>query len=294
MLTLILMRCGLRVGDACNLAFDCVIRDADGAAYLRYLNRKMKREALVPIDEEVENEIIAQQHRVLHRWPGGSRWLFPAPRMNPDGTRPLTTHSYRGQLDLWLERCDVRDEHGRAVHLTPHQWRHTFGTRLINRDVPQEVVRVLLDRSSGEMTAHYARLHDTTVRRHWEKARKVNIKGEKVTVDPEGPLAEATWAKQRLGRVTQALPNGYCGLPVQKVCPHANACLTRPMFVTTPEFLPQHREQQQQLLQIVSAAEARGQARVVEMNRQVLGNLEKIITGLESDPGQSEATADAS
>lgn len=144
------------------------------------------------------------------------------------------------------------------------------------------------------MTAHYARLHDTTVRRHWEKARKVNIKGESVTVDPDGPLAEATWAKQRLGRVTQALPNGYCGLPVQKTCPHANACLTCPMFVTTPEFLPQHREQRQQLLQIVSAAEARGQARVVEMNRQVLGNLQKIITGLESDPGQSEATADAS
>ncbi|MDV9194593.1 tyrosine-type recombinase/integrase [Streptomyces sp. Wh19] len=249
---------------------------------------------LRPCDEEVENEITTQQQRVLDRWPSGSRWLFPAPRMNPDGTRPLTTHSYRGQLDPWLERCDVRDEHGRAVHLTPHQWRHTFGTRLINRDVPQEVVRVLLDHSSGEMTAHYARLHDTTVRRHWEKARKVNIQGESVTVDPQGPLAEATWAKQRLGRVTQALPNGYCGLPVQKTCPHANACLTCPMFVTTPEFLPQHREQRQQLLQIVSAAEARGQARVVEMNRQVLGNLEKIITGPESDPGQSEATADAS
>jgi hypothetical protein len=144
------------------------------------------------------------------------------------------------------------------------------------------------------MTAHYARLHDTTVRRHWEKARKINIKGESVTVDPDGPLAEATWAKQRLGRVTQALPNGYCGLPVQKTCPHANACLTCPMFVTTPEFLPQHREQRQQLLQIVTAAEARGQARVVEMNRQVLGNLEQIITTLESDPDLPEATADAS
>lgn len=217
-----------------------------------------------------------------------------APRMNPDGTRPRTTHSYRGQLDRWLERRDVRDEHDRAVHLTPHQWRHTLGTRLINQDVPQEVVRVLLDHSSGEMTAHYARLHDSTVRRHWEKARKVNIKGANVTVDPDGPLAEATWAKQRLGRVTPALPNGYCGLPMQRTCPHANACLTCPMFVTTPEFLPQHREQQQQLLQIVSSAEARGQARVAEMNRQVLDNLEKIITGLEADPGQRETAADAS
>ena len=76
------------------------------------------------------------------------------------------------------------------------------------------------------MTAHYARLHDTTVRRHWEKARKVNAKGEAVTIDPDGPLAEANWAKQRLSRATQALPNGFCGLPAVKTCPHANAPLT--------------------------------------------------------------------
>jgi hypothetical protein len=66
----------------------------------------------------------------------------------------------------------------------------------------------------------------TTVRRHWEKARKVNAQGETVTIDPGGPLAEANWAKQRLGRATQALPNGFCGLPVQKTCPHANACFS--------------------------------------------------------------------
>lgn len=117
----------------------------------------------------------------------------------------------------------------------------TKGTALINRDVPQEVVRVLLDHTSAEMTAHYARLHDTTVRRHGENARKVNANGETITVDPAGPLAEASWAKQRLGRATQSLQNGFCGLPVQKSCPHANACLTCPMFVTTAEFLPQHR-----------------------------------------------------
>jgi hypothetical protein len=144
------------------------------------------------------------------------------------------------------------------------------------------------------MATHYARLHDTAVRRRWERARKANIKGESVTVDPARPLAEATWAKQWLGHATQALPNGYCGLAVQRTCPHANACLTGPMFLTTHEFLPQHREQRQQLLQIVSAAEARGQARVVEMNRQVPGDLEQVITMLEANPDQPEATADAS
>ena len=80
LLTVILMRCGLRVGDASKAAFDCLVRDSDGAPYLRYVNRKMKREALVPIDEEVEQAITEQQQRVLRRWPDGSRWLFPAPR----------------------------------------------------------------------------------------------------------------------------------------------------------------------------------------------------------------------
>ncbi|HUY48177.1 MAG TPA: hypothetical protein VMV92_21015, partial [Streptosporangiaceae bacterium] len=62
--------------------------------------------------------------------------------------------------------------------------------------------------------------------RHWEKARKVSATGQAVILEPDGPLAEAAWAKQRIGRATQALPNGYCRLPMVKSCPHANAPLT--------------------------------------------------------------------
>jgi hypothetical protein len=60
----------LRVGDAVSLSFDCVVRDADHAPYLRYFNRKRRREGLVPIDE-IERGIVAQQQRVLARWPQG-------------------------------------------------------------------------------------------------------------------------------------------------------------------------------------------------------------------------------
>jgi hypothetical protein len=55
------------------------------------------------------------------------------------------------------------------------------------------------------------------------------------------------------------------------------------MFLTTTEFLPQHRQQRQQTLRIISVAEARGQTRMVEMNRHVADNLERIITALEAD-----------
>lgn len=287
LVTLILIRAGLRVSDALRLRRDCVVTDAAGAPYLRYVNHKMRREALVPIDEET-HALIGERTATI----GQSPWLFPRATKNPDGRFPVAASTYRGALYRWLNRCNVTDAHGQPVHLTPHQWRHTLGTRLINRDVPQEVVRRILDHDSPQMTAHYARLHDSTVRRHWEAARKVDIAGETVTVDPDGPLADAAWAAQRLGHATQALPNGFCGLPVQQACPHANACLTCPAFLTTVEFLPQHREQHDQTVQIITAAEARGQQRLAEMNRQVLANLERVITSLEGDP-TNDTVADA-
>jgi hypothetical protein len=82
-----------------------------------------------------------------------------------------------------------------------------------NRDVPQEVVRKILDHDSHAMTAHYARLSDATIRRHWEQARKVNATGQTVTINPDGPLAKASWAKQRLSRATQALPTATAACP---------------------------------------------------------------------------------
>lgn len=293
LITVILIRCGLRVSDAARLPFECVVNDADNAPYLRYYNHKMKREALVPIDSELNDLIRAHQQHVLQTWDAAPPVLFPSARTNLNGTQSVRSHGYRSALRRWMLRCDIRDEYGRPVSITPHQLRHSLGTRLINQDVPQEVVRRILDHDSHAMTAHYARLSDTTIRRHWEKSRKVNATGEAVTLDPDGPLAEAAWAKQRISRATQALPNGYCSLPLVKTCPHANACLTCPMFVTTAEFLPQHRQQHQQVLEIISAAEARGQTRQVEMNQHVADNLEKIITALEADDPDQEA-ADAS
>ncbi len=68
------------------------------------------------------------------------------------------------------------------------------------------------------------------------------------------------------------------------------------MFVTTAEFLPQDHAQRRETLQIISAAEANDHARVAEMNRQVAGNLDKIITALEADgqDGNKEAAASGS
>ena len=150
LVTLILIRAGLRITDALRLEHDCVVTDAAGAPYLRYVNHKMRRQALVPIDEQLRELISEQQRRVADAVTSPAR-LFPRPTKNCDGTAPTSSSTYRLALYRWLQRCDIRDEHGRLVHFTPHQWRHTLGTRLINRDVPQEVVRRILDHYVGDL-----------------------------------------------------------------------------------------------------------------------------------------------
>jgi len=105
-----------------SLPRDRVVTDADGAPYLRYDNHKMKRQALVPIDEQLHALIVEQQARV-----GQAPVLFPRPTKNPDSRAPVASSTYRLALYRWLARCQVRDTHGRPVALTPHQWRHTLG-----------------------------------------------------------------------------------------------------------------------------------------------------------------------
>lgn len=173
LLARILMATGLRISDGAGLAIDCLIRDAQGAPYLRYRNHKMFRDAVVPIDDELAVAIESHQQDVISRLPAAEFLLLRETR-NPTGRLGYSPDTFRHRLYRWLADCDIRDELGRPVHVTPHQWRHTYATRLINADVPQEVVRRLLDHTSHEMTSRYARLSDHTIRQKWENARSTS------------------------------------------------------------------------------------------------------------------------
>ena len=131
-----------------------------------------------------------------------------------------------------------------ALGVHPHLFRHHVGTSMVNEKIPLTVIQKVLDHGSIEMTAHYARLHDETVKqevRRWHE--RVNIRGERIALPVDGPLQEAAWMKERIARAKQALPNGYCGLPLVQSCPHPNACLSCASFLTDGSFRAVHEQQ---------------------------------------------------
>ena len=280
---LVLIETGLRSDDALQLPADPVVMLPDGSPVLRFVNHKRNREAAIPISDRLLERIRHQQAHNARAFPNGSPWLLPAiGPCNGQGQTPYSAATLRDRLRAWLAELELLDAHGRRVTVTAHQFRHTLGTRMINKDVPLEVIRRMLDHGSLQMTQVYSRLSDAKLREHFDTYHeRVNRRGEKVTLTTDGVLGEAAWTKERLARARQALPNGYCGLPLQQRCPHPNACLSCESFLTDPTFLDQHREHLARVDEQLEKASENGWQRIAESNESDRINLINIIDGLE-------------
>ncbi len=290
-LIVLIQETGLRANDACALVFNPIIVDSAGWPCLKFYNTKMATEQLLPLSQRAADAVHAQQVHLRSRWPDGCPRLFPSPHSNPDGARGFSYATLRHRLADWQDHIDLHDESGQRVSVTAHQFRHTLGTRLINAGVPQHIVQQMLGHASPQMTARYATIHDATVRAAFDdyQQHRVDVGGHLLPFDPHGPSADAEWIKHNLARVQASLPNGYCGRPPQQDCPHPNACLTCPDFQTTPMFLPLHRRQRDDTLELIELAQQRGNSRLIANHRQVLDNLDTVITALETidDPRSS-------
>jgi integrase len=285
-LVIVLIETGLRAGDACNLEFNPMIDDSVGWPCLRFDSTKVSAEQLIPLSAKAAAAIRDQQDHDRRQWPAGTPWLFPGIVDNADGSKPYVHGTLSRQLHRWQTVIDLRDEAGEPVRVTGHRFRHTLGTRLINSGVPQHVVQKLLGHASPNMTGHYARVHDSTIRQAFDRyqQQRVNTAGDLLGYDPDAPTATAEWVKHNLSRVRDSLPNGYCGRPPQQDCPHPNACLTCPDFQTTPEFLDVHRRQATTNRRLIARADTNGQFRLAANLRQVQASLEQIIPALEALP----------
>lgn len=281
----VLRHTGMRTRSLVHIPFDC-LRVVDGAAYLTFFNTKRRggtQEHTIPISPGLADVVREQQQWVRSFWPDEQpTWLFPARNANPTGSRPAHRNSIGNTLVKWVRVCGIEAGDGQDLHFWPHRLRHTLATQMINDGVPQRAVQDYYGHASPEMTAHYAKLLDQTLRREIDAFRdRVNRRGERIDVMPPGIEHNAVLLKERIARAKQTLPNGYCGIPIQSKCPHPNACLSCDAFLTDESFRPVLVEQRARARQHADSAAAAGLDRVVEINLADVAALDAVLTGLD-------------
>jgi site-specific recombinase XerD len=290
---LLLAHTGLRVSSVVTLTRDALEIGSDDHPYLRYLNvkLKLKREAMIPIGPVLAEQIRLQQRYLDAAYgPDGTRFLLPSPPEGRVGWSPgrgggchIAKHTVGHIVSKYVRRAEIRGSDGQlATGVHPHLFRHHLGASLVNDGVALPVIQRVLDHESIEMTARYAHVADETVERELARWReRVNIRGERIALPVDGPLAQAAWMKDRISRAKQALPNGYCGLPLVQTCPHPNACLSCDQFLTDPSYREIHEDQLTQTRRLKADAEHGGQVRLVELLAGDEAALARILAGLD-------------
>jgi site-specific recombinase XerD len=153
LLFLLMLRCGLRVSEACALTWEAIDLQA---GTVRINQGKGRVDRVVYLSTDVE--------QVLKRWqkhhsPGP--YLFPSPQRR-------RAHLFRSMINRLMDQYLAAA--GLTTHYSPHCLRHTFATQLLNAGVPLEVLKELLGHHSLQQTLRYAHLYDATKRQHYEQA----------------------------------------------------------------------------------------------------------------------------
>lgn len=278
-MVMVLQECGMRISELCTLKKGSVITDKEGDCFLKYYQWKMKKEHIIPISKEVAALILVQEQRVADEMESECEYVFP----RKDGS-PLKQDTFRVKLNELAYEEKITDNKGEIFRFHAHAFRHTVGTRMINNGVPQHIVQKFLGHESPEMTARYAYIFDETLKKEFAKFKEtlVTNNGSILELNEEESEVENTdlqWFKKNIN--AQALPNGYCRLPViAGPCPHANACLDCTNFCTSKQFLNEHEEHLERTKQLLDRAKQNQWQRQVETNERVKNRLEQIIHSL--------------
>ena len=104
--------------------------------------------------------------------PDGTDWLLPSPPTGSAATARAArftsrTHDRAESSSATSAAASIRDRRraARSSVFTRTCFAITSRTSMVNDNVPLTVIQKVLDHGSIEMTAHYARLHDDTLRR---------------------------------------------------------------------------------------------------------------------------------
>ena len=155
---MLMLRCGLRVGEVANLTFPAI--DFERKSIL-VLNGKFRKDRIVYMSDDT---IDALQAYMKTRPPSKARKVFLVQKGLYRG-KPLSIRGIQKRIEKYAKET--------GVSVSCHRFRHTMATQLLNADAMLPTVQELMGHGCVSSTQRYAKVSNTKVRRDYFKAMEI-------------------------------------------------------------------------------------------------------------------------
>ncbi|MEB9431017.1 tyrosine-type recombinase/integrase [Bacillus thuringiensis] len=263
-LIIILRYTGRRFEDMAHLIadgsdIDCLKYDLDGdpQLFLDHRIAKIKKDLVVPLahlkDTEgrnmVERAILRQKERVkeLPTTSDNKKYLFREIIAYDTKNKPVTevisyNYVYQNILPKICNQIPLSNfgaESGDIYQITPHQFRHTVATEMIDAGVDIYAVKNFLGRASITMTEKYIKIYQQRLKKEFKdkllKSDATVIKNN--LPEQEEIFGDNKWVKNKIIAIFDQ-GDGCCEHPYKMPsCPHQVACKT----CIKKKILPRHK-----------------------------------------------------
>jgi len=288
---LILRHTGMRFEDLAHLKAPdergkggCLDQDADGYWWIciDHMNTKMSREHRIPtrINDGVIDAIRRQCMRV-QQIPDhfGAHYLF----------RTEKGIISRMQIQSALKKLASHLTYEEKPYLiTPHQFRHSIATDMIEQGIDIYTVKEFLGHKSLTMTEKYVKVYLSSLKAKYDAYRlkkqqtSASEMMSQVQIAQPAGNADGGWLENKVGRLyVSPLPDGIGNcvhLPMHDGCPDSPHCPTCPKLRANQRHLPVWENKATNLLITVEALRANpAYARARQKHEQELAHAEKVI-----------------
>ncbi|RAN88014.1 transposase [Bacillus sp. SRB_28] len=292
---------GLRISDVLGLTSDCLVKLNGQYSIETDIEKTYVKGHRIPIDNglaDILAVLIEKSKEFSNQDNNPEGYIFVRYRGQRKG-KPFTQNFIRNQLNILAKQKNITDENGEIFHFKTHQFRHTYGVKMLNGGADILTVQELLAHVSPEMTLRYAKLLDNTKRQTFESVIKqgvfsFDVNGEvkeiKAGEDIPTDILDALWQDHKLNAMDN--PYGTCHARLNGNCPHMEAppCLTcgdnqtpcKDLAVGFSELDKQKYELHiKTTTKVIEIANQRGREDIAEKNEKNLQRYQNILNTLQ-------------
>lgn len=261
-MAIVIQNVGMRVNELCRLKVGNVKKDLEGDYFLEYYQSKTDQYSRIPIKKEVAEIILEQEEVVLLKFKS-TKYIFTR-----DGDRPIGQESFSYHINRLAFQRDIRDDDGKLYRFKSHHFRHTVATKYVNKGMNPNMIRIMLGHSQMKSIMSYIELRDSTVIQAMEDVLKEQdiIIGNLSSDFNVDPIEEID------------LIHGKCTKPNNgRSCEHISKCYECSMFYFCNDNIEDFKEYLNRIEDNIEYAAANGFNRMLEINKLIKGDIEKLI-----------------